>query len=151
MNSQTRTSSLFDGNPHFDIKASASEDRLLGEISTPIGEKQAHNSSFKSFKRLQAGLILFYTIVSMTVVVFYSAQQKGCRQSKVIYCKPCHGFDLLTLRTIELKKLPAPARTAVHYEPKVFDMAGNSIYAGEPSPEVDSAWDDLLKCQTWET
>jgi hypothetical protein len=45
--------------------------------------------------------------------------------------------------------LIAPAREAVTYESVLFmnDLDDWNVYKGEPSPELDKAWDDILKCK----
>ncbi|KAI0080783.1 hypothetical protein K474DRAFT_1636716 [Panus rudis PR-1116 ss-1] len=37
----------------------------------------------------------------------------------------------------------SPAQEALEYEVRVFSMSNNTIYQGEPSKEVDEAWDGL--------
>ncbi len=47
-------------------------------------------------------------------------------------------------------RLVAPAQEAVEYEQKTITHNlddPNSKYRGDPSSEVDAAWDELLRCK----
>jgi hypothetical protein len=66
-----------------------------------------------------------------------------------------HGVNLISCKapsTIYVNKtnaLIAPAREAVTYESVLFmnDLDDWNVYKGEPSPELETAWDDILKCK----
>lgn len=73
---------------------------------------------------LHCALIAFYTVVLLLSIF-------------VLLNRPDHGPNLIY----------SPARSAVSFERKVFDGSFiiDSAFTGDPRPELDEAWHDLLQ------
>jgi hypothetical protein len=86
-------------------------------------------------------LILLYTMAFLAV--FENMKVDRLHGPGVIHSMfPIHN-ELDFSNTIS-----APVRPAIHYEPLkyVVEAEVNSPYVGEPRPELDLAWHELLQC-----
>lgn len=65
---------------------------------------------------------------------------QSCHYPNFDHCKSLPNQDN------ETENLVAPAREVIKYEPKVLDnsLFVKNIYKGNPSPELDEAWEGLV-------
>ena len=135
----------FEENILSDKRLSTSREGNLEPLGAPNHEERSCSISFTSFCLIQACLISLYIFFATVVMSDLGNRPSGNSQHEIsTYCKSRHHGPFQT-SVIKLTRLSAPARNTVQYELKFFDMAGRSAYAGEPSPELDTAWHELLK------
>lgn len=127
-------------------------DMYYDEISTSedgLSEKGARRLVSKTsiIKQLLRPTLLcgFITLIYsfVLVVVVLKMQALRLQGPALIYCKLSRRFCHASANADT-----APAREALQYEAHVFDMNPHiqSPYFGEPSDELDEAWNDLLQC-----
>lgn len=69
-----------------------------------------------------------------------SQAAQSCHYPNFDHCK------LLSDQDSRADTLIAPARESIKYEPKVLDnsLFVKNVYKGNPNPELDEAWEDLV-------
>jgi hypothetical protein len=122
-------------------EVSTSEDGLPEKGMTKMISSSSKLKRFLTPVLICGCITVVYSLILITVVLKMQAlrlQGPGLIQCKFLEYRSIHDAN----------NSAAPAREAVQYEAHVFDMDPSieSPYFGEPSDELDDAWNELLQC-----
>jgi hypothetical protein len=93
-------------------------------------------------------ILLLYTILFLTAWYFHGKVSPPALQSTVdIYC--LYSFIPMLNAGLFADHFTAPAAGAVEFVRVLADVDAPNIYKGNPSKELDDAWEDLLKGVLW--
>lgn len=130
----------FLGKEHHDWDSTNSRSSTVDEDEFPP-RIQGRRHSFRWTLLFHIALIFTYTAIFFIVTKVHF--KPSSIRPRLNYC--ISTSSKLHLCKRQTKNLAAPAAGAVEYVTKAVDgLATDSIYAGDPNPELDDAWHKLL-------
>jgi len=130
----------FLGKEHHDWDSSDSRSSTLdGDEFSPRTQSRQHSFRWA----ILSHIILILTYTAIFVYLIKTHFNPSNIRPQLTYCKPHHQQAIYAQRPTN--NSAAPAAGAIEYMTKAVDgLATDSIYAGDPTPELDGAWHKLL-------
>lgn len=130
----------FLGKEHHDWDSSDSRSSTVdGDESSPRTQSRRHSLQWAILSHII--LILTYTAIFFYLIKPHFNPSNI--RPQLTYCETHHQQAIYAPRLVN--KSAAPAAGAIEYMTKAVDgLAPDSIYAGDPTPELDDAWHKLL-------